>query len=44
MEGYSTKEYIKFEDSEEDDEEDDDWKKKNKIKYTPLEEDDFDDY
>lgn len=43
MDGYTNKEYIRFEKSEEDDDETDDWESsRSKVKYTKLEEEDFD--
>lgn len=44
MDGYTKKEYIRFEKVEEDeDEETEDWESsRSKVKYTRLEEEDFD--
>lgn len=42
MDGYTTKEYIRFEDQDEED--DDDWENsRSKVKYTLLEEEEFED-
>ena len=40
MDGYTNKEYIKFEDDDEDD--DEEYDLKSKVKYTILKEEDFD--
>lgn len=44
MDGYTKKEYVRFEKENDDDEDDDDWdSSRTKVKYTILKEEEFED-
>lgn len=44
MDGYTNKEYVRFEKEKEDEDEDDEWdSSRTKVKYTFLKEEEFDD-